>query len=189
MREGRRWDYCRPWGFQRCERNWGQDSSLHISPVYGSRRAASIWCSGLKGRASGPGTAAAKDHRDSLAPRDSPGSRLLSPLSPLLSGLKRLRDPLPGLVEDLLARAPQHPAQTRGQLPQSRSQHPTSGLVLQVPPPVVLGPRPPHLLLCAAAAGLARPRARATASLGDPAHDSPRLQERGWPEPPHTPIG
>lgn len=174
-------------GLQACERNWGQGSLLHTSLVYGSRGSASIWCSGLKGWASGPGTAAAEDRRDLPAQRP-PGPECC-PLCALLSRLKKLHGPLPGFVEDLLARAPRHPPQTRGQVPPSRSQRTTPGSVLLAPPPLGLSPRSPSPAGVCAAAGLARPRARATAAAGDPAHVSPRLQERGGPEQSRAPIG
>lgn len=75
-----RWDSCGPWGFKRCERNRGQDSSLHTFPAYVGRGQPRF--SGLEGRGAGPGTAVAKDPRDLPALRDRqvPGYYPLHPL-------------------------------------------------------------------------------------------------------------
>lgn len=134
------------------------------------RGSASIWCSGLKGWASGPGTAAAKDRRDFPAqrpPAPAPQAQSAAPSGPLLSRLKKLHGPLPGFVEDLLTKAPQHPPHTRGQVPRADLSAPPPDRSPGAPTSRFSAPGAPHLL-ASAAAGLARPRARATAEQGAP---------------------
>lgn len=173
-------------GFKLCERNWGLDSSLHPPPSQ-CMGTGDQW---LMLRPQGQGFRTWDSCNQALqipwTPDHSPPQ--IPPLPHLFSGLRGLPEPFPGFWQDLLTRTP-HPAQTRGQVPQSRSQHPTPGSVLPAPPPPGLGPRLPSPARARSGRGLARPQARVTAAAGDPAHASQRLQELGWPERSCAPIG
>lgn len=131
-----------------------EEFAAHLSCVGG--KGASPWRSGLEGRASGPGTAAAKHPRHFPSSQRSPAPRLLSSPSPPSphARLERLRILSQAWWEDLLARAPQIPRKPGAKSPEAalgpRTQHPSPHLDLLLPAPspaLACGSRRPRPLV------------------------------------------